>query len=549
MRKKLNISVIAIMLLLVSQFTFAQKKGQNELPRPKLVVGIVVDQMRWDYLYRYYDRYQNDGFKRMLNEGFTCENTFIDYVPTVTGIGHSSVYTGTVPAVHGIAGNDFIIRATGETMYCAGDDKVETVGSSSKAGKMSPRNLLSTTIGDELKLATNFRSKVIGIALKDRGAILPVGHAADAAYWFDSSTGGWITSTYYMNQLPEWVKKFNSQKLPEKYLKQDWNTLYDIKTYVQSTADNTPYEGLFDGQEAPVFPIKTSHMFKKDLGILRTTPFGNTFTLDMAKTTIENEKLGQGSVTDMLAVSLSSTDYIGHKFGVNAIEIEDTYLRLDKDLADFFKFLDQKIGKGEYTVFLTADHGAAHNIKFSVDNKLLSSNWSASKVQREMNKRLEETFKVKDLVLSIKNSQVHFNYTILNGNKLDEDEVRKVCTNYLKTQPEIAFVIDLNKIGDAAVPEEIKKRVVNGYNQHRSGGIQIVLNPAVFSSGSSGTSHSAWNPYDSHIPLVWMGWGIEKGRTNKQTHMTDIAPTVSALLRIQMPNGSIGHPIEEVMKK
>lgn len=547
----MKIKNLFLVLLIASALPAAsQNKSKNtpvNLPRPKLVVGIVVDQMRWDYLYRYYDRYQNGGFKRMLTEGFSCENTFIDYVPTVTAIGHSSVYTGSVPAIHGIAGNDFIINATGKTMYCTEDSTATTVGSSSKAGKMSPRNLLASTIGDELRLATNFRSKVIGIALKDRGAILPAGHSANAAYWFDGG-GKWITSSYYMKDLPKWVIDFNNQKLPEKYLKQDWNTLYDIKTYVQSTNDDTKYEGLFEGQTAPVFPIKTSQMFTKDFNIIRSTPYGNTMTLDLAKAAIENEKLGQGNVTDLLAVSLSATDYVGHKFGVNAIETEDTYLRLDKDLGDFFNYLDTKVGKGNYTVFLTADHGAAHNIDFSKDNKLNSSKWSGSKIQREMNKALEDRFKVKDIVLSLMNAQVHFNYKVIRDNNLDEEVIRKICMAYLRTQTEIAFAVDLNNIGNAAVPEEIKRRIINGNNTHRSGGIQLILNPAVFSAGSSGTSHGAWNPYDSHIPLVWMGWGINTGRLNHQTNMTDIAATVAALLHIQMPNGTIGKPIIEVLK-
>src|SRR5476651_992726 len=214
------------------------------LPRPKLVVGIVVDQMRWDYLYRYYSRYNNNGFKRLLNEGFSCENTYIDYIPTVTAAGHTAIYTGSVPALHGIAGNDFIIQATGKSMYCAEDSTVRSVGAVSDAGKMSPRNLMTTTVTDELRLATNFHSKVIGIALKDRGGILPAGHTANAAYWFEDKSGNWITSTYYMNDLPQWVKDFNDQKLPETYLKTDWTPAYPIDSYIQSTPDISPrYEG------------------------------------------------------------------------------------------------------------------------------------------------------------------------------------------------------------------------------------------------------------------------------------------------------------------
>ena len=264
-----------------------------ELPRPKLVIGLVVDQMRWDYLYRYYNRYQTNGFKRLLNEGFSCENTQIDYIPTVTAAGHTGIYTGSVPAITGIAGNDWIVQATGKSMYCTQDTTVQTVGSTSKAGQMSPRNLLTTTVTDELKLATNFRSKVIGIAIKDRGGILPAGHTADAAYWFDDKTGNWITSTYYMNDLPQWVKDFNDQKLAKSYLKLDWNSLYPINTYLQSTPDSSKYEGKFKGTDAPTLPVKTSALYKGNLGIIRATPYGNTLTLDLAIAAINGENLGQ----------------------------------------------------------------------------------------------------------------------------------------------------------------------------------------------------------------------------------------------------------------
>src|SRR5687768_1481079 len=269
-------------LVFVHLFSSGQKTVTEKLPRPKLVVGIVVDQMRWDYLYRYYDRYKPGGFKRILNEGFSCENTEIDYMPTVTAIGHSTIYTGSVPAIHGIAGNDFIIQATGKRMYCTEDSSVATVGSTSAAGKMSPRNLLTTTIGDELRLATNFKSKVISIAMKDRGSILPGGHLANAAYWFDAN-GNWITSTYYMNELPAWVTAFNNKKFPEQYLKKDWNTLYPVATYTQSLPDNNPYEGKFPGQSTPVFPVKTSEMMSQNVDIIRSTPYGNTLTAEMAR--------------------------------------------------------------------------------------------------------------------------------------------------------------------------------------------------------------------------------------------------------------------------
>jgi len=536
-------------------FTQAQNKAVQQPERPKLVVGIMVDQMRWDYLYRYYDRYSSGGFKRLLEQGFSCENTYINYIPTYTAVGHSSVYTGTTPAIHGMAGNDFLIEATGQPMYCAQDDAVNGVGTSpaNKAGKMSPRNLLASTITDELRLATNFRSKVIGIALKDRGAILPAGHFANAAYWFDSS-GDWITSSYYMDQLPKWLVNFNKQKLPEQYLKQDWNTLYPIETYKQSIADDNSYEGKFKGTDKPVFPIKTSALLKQNgLGLIRSTPFGNSLTLDLAKTAVDQEKLGNNpeKVTDFLAVSLSSTDYVGHQFSVNSVEVEDTYLRLDKDLESFFNYLDKTVGKGQYMVFLTADHGAAHNPQFFMDKKGNGGYFNSGAVEKGLNELLKNKFGQEKVVLSLANYQVHLNNQLLREQNLDEAAIRATAVNYLRGLAGVAFAVDMDKVEEASIPNRIKERIINGYNYKRSGIIQIILEPEWYggSPGATGTTHGNWNPYDSHIPLVWMGWGIKRGTTNRVINMTDIAATVAGLLHIQEPNGSIGNPITEILQQ
>jgi predicted AlkP superfamily pyrophosphatase or phosphodiesterase len=553
------LKTLVFLLFFFPVFIFAQRPKENvvvnqltQLPlRPKLVVGIVVDQMRWDYLYRYANRYGKGGFNRMLNEGFTCENTQIPYVPTVTAAGHTSIYTGSVPAIHGIAGNDFIIQATGKSLYCTEDTTVQGVGGGAgSVGQMSPRNLLATTITDELKLATNFRSKVIGIALKDRGGILPAGHAANAAYWYDDATGNWITSTYYMQQLPSWVTNFNNQKLAEKYIKQDWNTLYPINTYVQSTIDNAPYEGKLRGEEAPVFPHLTSKMLNGNFSAIRNTPYGNTLTLDLAKAALKIEQLGQGSQTDFLAVSLSSTDYVGHQYGVNAIETEDTYLRLDKDLEEFFNTLDATLGKGQYTVFLSADHGAAHNPQFLKDNNIPADQWNGSSVLANLNNLLEQEFKQKRLVLSFSNYQVNFNNVLIEKEKLDIEKLKAKAIQFLNKQEGIAFAIDMDKTSIASIPDVIKSKVINGFNKDRSGAIQILLNPGLFQGYSkTGTTHGTWNPYDTHIPLVFMGWGIKHGSLNRLTSMADIASTLAALLHIQEPNGNIGLPIEEVLKK
>jgi arylsulfatase A-like enzyme len=284
------------------------------------------------------------------------------------------------------------------------------------------------------------------------------------------------------------------------------------------------------------------------MGMIRSTPYGNTLTLDLARAAIVGENLGKSGATDFLAVSLSSTDYVGHQFGPNSVEAEDTYLRLDKDLAAFFTYLDGTVGKGNYSVFITADHGAAHNTAFLKDHNVPAGIWSDSETQSSLNKILEEKYKVKNLVISMDNYQVNLNNTAIKKEGLNEEAIKLDAIQYLQTQPAIAFAVDMQKAQTANLPEELRSRIINGYSIEHSGVIQIILKPGWFSGhGATGTTHGTWNPYDTHIPLVFMGWGIKHGSLTRQTHMTDIAPTVASLLHIQAPNGNIGKTISEVL--
>jgi len=532
---------IAFCLLIIAYSSTAQ------VNRPKLVVGIVIDQMRWDYLYRFNDLYGNSGFKRLLKDGFSAENTLVPYTPTYTAVGHTCIYTGSVPAITGIVGNNWFDKVTGKNVYCTDDSTVSTVGSMSRAGKMSPDNLWVTTITDELRLSTNFKSKVIGIALKDRGAILPAGHSANAAYWYDA--GKWISSTHYMTALPAWVNDFNAKDLAGNYMTRDWTTLLAADKYDQSTADYEPYETSIRGENTVTFPHRLSTIPDSiKYESFRTTPFANDFSFDFAKAAVENENMGGNAATDFLALSISSTDYVGHAFGPNSVEIEDTYLRLDAAIADFLHFLDGKLGKGNYTVFLSADHAVAHIPAFLAEHKIPAGNFEDADIRRDLNRVLENDFGLRNIVLSLQNYQVYLNIDELERRGKDVAAVKKTVIKALQSKPFILTAFETDKLESTTLPEPQKKMFANAYNIKRSGDIQFTLKPGYFDGGNKGTTHGLWNPYDAHIPLLFFGWGVRSGKTNRETYMTDISATLAAMLKIQMPSGCVGKVITEVMK-
>lgn len=540
--KKLLVFCISCLLIAGSAAQY------DAVQRPKLVVGIVVDQMRWDYLFRYYERYtETGGFKRLLHQGFSCDNTMIPYIHTVTACGHASMYTGTVPAIHGIVGNDWWNDATGDYQYCTEDGTAKTAGSNTvAAGAMSPHHLLVTTICDELKLATNFKSKVVGIALKDRGGILPAGHTANAAYWYDSKTGNWISSTYYMNTLPAWVTHFNSSKPADSLYRLDWKTLYPVNTYTASTADNMPYENKMFGSG---FPYTLSQFAGKNYNPILATPHGNTLTTLFAKAVISNEKMGAGSSTDFLTISYSSPDYVGHSFGPNSIEQEDVFLRLDKELGDLLDYLDKTIGKNQYLFFLSADHGAAHVPGFLNTNNIPSGHVQPQSLMDTLNKQLKEKFGQNDLLVTIVNYQLVLNHPLIDSLHLDNAAIKQWAIRCAVQQPGILNAFDLSSISQATLNSSIKEKIINSYYPKRSGDIQLLYASQWLDDfEKGGTTHGVWNPYDSHIPLLWYGWNITPGNTQQQVSITDIAPTVAALLKIQMPSGCTGKVIEDIVK-
>ena len=507
----LSIPNIMKKLLFITLFfmTVLQASAAGERPqfgeRPKLVVGIVVDQMRWDYLSRYYNKFGEGGFRRMIDQGYSFDNCLINYLPTVTAIGHTSAYTGTTPAFHGICGNNFFID--GRYTYCCSDSTVTPVGSDNKkAGCMSPVNLLSTTIGDQLRMHTDFRSKVIGVSYKDRAAILPAGHSGNAAYWLDTKNRQFITSTYYMTELPQWVKDFNAK-----------------------LAKNAEFKKV--GRDVGLYPL-TGHI-----------------TTDMAIEAVKGEQLGQGEETDMLCVSYSETDVIGHKWGTRGAHTDEAYLELDKDLERLFNALDAAVGSGNYIAFLTADHGAAHNYQYMIDHRLHGGQWLSEQVKKDLEQYVASQLgNSKSVLLGIYDYRFFLDHQGIADQGLQLQRVKDVVVEFLRQSPNISFVVDFERAGTSAVPDFLRERILRGYNFHRSGDIIACVEPGYYEyaswSSPVGTTHGEWNPYDAHIPLLFYGWKVPHGANPAEVHITDIAPTVCSLLHIQQPNACIGSALQ-----
>lgn len=538
---------IGISLFLSSPFFGWTQKTDGKVDKPKLIVGIVVDQMRYDFLYRYYDRYSDDGFKRLIKQGISCEQTYYNYMPTYTGPGHASIYTGTTPSHHGIIANNWFDKDQQSMVYCAGDPKMQSVGSGSAAGRMSPHRMMVTTVTDQLQLSTIGRSKVIGISLKDRGAVLPAGHMGDAAYWLDDAGPNWITSSYYMTALPEWVERFNKRGLGQEYLAKKWETLYPIKSYASSTADDMPYEAAVGGAAKPTFPYDLKSLSASNpSGVLRNTPFGNSFTTDFAIATIEEEDLGKDDQPDFLCISYSSTDYVGHAYGPSSIEIEDTYLRLDRDIKRLLEALDKSVGLDQVLIFLTADHGVSE-----VPAYLQSQKIPALIVDEDDLIRKVKQFCINEygdsLISGYTNQQIFFSDKVLryrNETRRELQEKVAGCIQSLNKNYTIYTGYQMHNNEYSGFPAQ---QIQAGFHPGRSGDVLINYPAQFIDFGNKGTTHGSPYTYDTHVPLIWFGWQIAPGTYYERVNITDIAVTLSAKLKILNPSAATGKVILPVL--
>lgn len=534
-------------LLLMTFYVNSQKKT------PKIIIGIVIDQMCYDYLYRFQNNFSESGFKKLMSRGSHLKDMQYNYIPTYTGPGHASIYTGTTPKNHGIIANAWIEESSKSIVNCVGDPSVVGIQSSQLYGKSSPHRLNTTTITDQLK-GKHKESKVISISIKDRGAILPGGFKSDGSYWFDYGNGQFITSSYYKTEMPKWVKKFNAKNNALSYA-QVWNPLLVKNSY--SSEDASPYEKVINGKSAAVFPydIKKLCDLSQSFEPFTMSPFANNLLTDLAITALKKEKLGQDEFPDMLCISYSSTDIAGHIFGPDSKEIEDMYYRLDIELGRLLNHLEKSFGQDGFVLFLTADHGVATVPQKRVDEGLSGGYVFIDKVVEDLRKRSNTLFGV-DFILGENNLNIYLNQGVLNS------ILPKVSKNLLMTQLEEQLSkvkgIKTTRRGESLQSKSKNKDkwdrlLANGFDPNRSGDLLIVLESGYLPKSSidlhhaQGTSHGSGYDYDTHVPCIWYGAGIKSQEVLETTNITDIAPTLREILNLPKTGQMTGKPIDAIL--
>jgi predicted AlkP superfamily pyrophosphatase or phosphodiesterase len=495
-------------------------------PKPKLVVGIIVDQFRYDYLTRFRADYHG-GLDQLMSQGAVFTNAFYQQVPTVTAVGHSIFMSGAMPAISGIVSNAWYDRDEGKVVTSVCDWTEKTVGGHQEtkgpkcadSDPASPRRFLVSTVGDELRNAHE-ESKVIGISIKPRGAILPSGHRAAGAFWFDDVTGNFVSSTFYSQELPAWASAFNEQKLPAKYVDRKW--------------EGFPQWSFRAGAKMPYEKLPAS-------------PWGNELIEQFAEHAVTGEKLGQRGATDLLTVSFSSNDYVGHRVGPDAPEVRDMAIRTDQLLGKLFRLLDEKVGLNNVVIVLSADHGVASTPKHSEESRMPGGYLHArleEAVQSALNRRFGDATW---LIPGAGETTLYFDHQAIEKMKISEEQVYAAAKEAILSIPQLhaARAYTRTQLDNGIEGDFIARAAMNGYYPRRSGDISLIFEPG-YMGGTSGATHSSVYAYDRHVPVLFMGPGIKAGRYDETIAPNDIAPTLATMLDIQTPDGSSGRVLREM---
>lgn len=525
---------------------------------PDMVVGIIIDQLRPDYIYRYWDQYGDNGFRRLVREGYTFRNAWFSYLQTSTGPGHAAQLTGATPDIHGLIGNRWYDRELDRHLNIIEDvdSGYRGVGSlPDYNGEKSPANMLTTTVGDELFLHTNERSRTIGISRKDRGAILPAGHAG-YAYWYEPATGNFITSTYYHEELPEWLREFNDRNLAQEFLTRVWEPLLPKEDYTGSREDDNPYEGTFRGMDSPTFPIDLFWLVEEHNHgpeILSRTTFSDELLIELAIAAMKGEELGRRDVPDILSISLSATDAIGHRFGPASKQMHDHLLRLDQYLARLLDYLDEQYGKEKILVFLTSDHGATYIPHYLRDRRIITGNPDTkSHIGNEIRDAIIEYMEYRygeDILLAYSNQNLYLDHEYIARNNLDLTEVRTDIKRFVLTLDPVAGALTADALNNTQFTSGIRARAQRMFHQKRSGDVLLWLQAQTLgNTGTGGTSHGTPWTYDTHAPLIFYGFKVPPGQSTERVYVSDIASTVSIYLNSPFPSGNIGNPLNDLMR-
>ena len=560
MRSRIYIVAIFLVLFVGTNTINAQQNqsSKSHYDTPDLVIGLIVDQMRPDYIYKYWNHYEEGGIKRLMNEGHTFRNAYFRHLQTSTGPGHAAQLSGATPSVHGLLGNSWYVRELDRNI-----NVIEAVGSGYQGvgslpeynGEKSPNNMLTTTVGDELYMFTGERSKTVGISRKDRGAILPAGHTGDA-YWYEGATGNFITSTYYMDELPEWLQDFNARNLAQEYLTRTWEPLLPVEEYVESRSDDNAYEGRFPGMNSSAFPVDLAYLVAEhgqQPSLLNATPFADELLFELAKAAIEGEELGHRGISDILSIGLSAPDAIGHRFGPASKQVQDYYIRMDRYLADFFEYLDEKFGMENVLIFLTADHGGVYVPEYMSDLGIPTGHSefgvsASGQVRQAVEEYLEEAYG-DNFLLAFSNQNLYLDHNFIDENGLDHVAVQNDLMRFALSLDVVGGAITADALHNREFTEGIRSRAMYAFHQKRSGDVIVWLQPQTHGSGTGGTGHGSGWVYDVQIPLIFFGYGISHGQSNEKVFVSDIASTVSVFLNTPFPSGNIGNPLNDFMRR
>lgn len=541
--KKIAVLAFALIMALPS---FGKKKIPSE--KPKLIVQIVISQMRYDYLNKYWNKYSDNGFKKLVENGTFCKNAHYNYHLTQNAPGFATIATGTNPSMHGIVADKWYDRLKEEIVDATYDKNTNSIGTYVDQSRLSPSKLLSTTISDELRLSTNFSSKVFGVSMHGKEAVLSSGHSAVGAFWFDTQTGSWVTSSYYMSELPKWIKEFNEKKYPDTYLTREWTSLLPISEYKESFSGSLLSKDL-ENQKSR-FSILNLLKIKKEsktYDILTTTPFGNTFTKDFAINLIVNEQLGMDDTTDFLALNFTATHTIGLRFGPSSIEVQDTYLRLDQDLAHLFEFIDEQIGIENTLIYLTSDHGVSYSPENLTKAKIPGGIFEPKNAVTLLESYLDIVYNKGDWVKFYFEKQIYLNHNLIENAQISFEEIQTKAAMFLNQFSGVANALTAYSMQNTFFSSGIPNKIQNSFYPKRSGDVILNLEPGwIENSGNATNTNSAYT-YDTHVPLIWYGWKINRKTISRKINIEDLAPTISGLLNISFPNASTGEPIYELL--